>query len=1212
MEINDRYDGTNNPFQGDRVLRVATIPAGARIRRATAMITPKSAPTPAELFTELVEFLSSSTVSTKWGATKSRAGDLWVEVDLHARRTLASVSGTNFLQGTQKSTLQVDFGGAYVEINRAGGIKTPSDSDPFELSSNTNQPLPGLTVNKFKITNPISAPVAGSGPDVTSVTIRSVPTNISLRFGETPSFWTRVGEMTQAETSPDFTLALQAFLADAEPENGFYNVPLIVHSDSIARLQIDLDVQFDVEENALSGLNSIALPFEFGRAPNVETQALQLNLPMNARLSPRASRARLQGNFAETRIVYDPMEKVARQTGSPVGFVQSVAPVDRIRISPNSAQAQPVSFDRELSATAIDLLLEVKQTARLQLNLREDLDGKPGPASLLPNAVEFEVPGPVGLENTAESAVVSKWTSVVLPADFKFKASDAQTPTRYWIVMQSVEGEAQLSVAAAKDAPNLIERIGIQRSTEDGLSWRETAAPRVTGPLAAFFRLRRKPDRFEMPIALQVGGGNEAVRVSLERFAPTGAVNLELDFDDFNQGLNEHLKKRGPVCSEADHLLNGDFEDWIRVVPLPVTSSTAVARVAAATPKRADTSTDQPAEWTLTAGSVKRFPLLNQSQVESEDHFAVLGVRIDPLGGFSLVQSALSQVTPVIESCTYDFSFEAIASSEDAIAEVFWLGETCTAVLPEPVRVPIKTVDKNRNSSFTINLATTSSSGLFSRGSLPFPLHRVRVTAPAGAKQAEVRFSVPDGVVAAVDNVFLKGTTEAIANGDFRLSDGNKLASWQVSTTTGLNVQDMSPARALKFDNSGSNPFDITQVVTVKPDQPFIFTVKKGATVPGLPGTLPRVETRWFKANGSETEPPVVLELDPASFSGLSASGTSPIDAVQAEIHLFVPPRTSQEIESISLAFPTHTVIPVTFVAEAPGELIVVDWQIGFEAAPAMRPPIPPGGLCTATPPDSQPGETSDDRCFCKCCDSHQPIANAFAMQTDNGTPAMLGLCASCGDEMISFSGKLVPGAPKVSVAGTLDAQPIFISTTPVKADTAPVEPAPPQVEPAPAPVELAPPQVEPAPAPVEPAPSQVEPAPAPVEPAPAPVEPAPAPVELAPPQVEPAPAPVEPAPAPVEPAPAPVEPALAPVEPAPAPVEPAPAPVEPAPAPAELQPITSVRGIGPKLAEQLVRRGITSLETLAAALPKQVADVKGISEAKAAEFIAQARKLIR
>src|SRR5215475_2864052 len=98
MEIKDTYDSTSDPFQGDRVLRLQSIPAGARIRRATATITPRSDPASAEPFTELIEMAPSSPISTNWGATKSKAGDLWVEVDFDARRTLANVSGSQFTQ----------------------------------------------------------------------------------------------------------------------------------------------------------------------------------------------------------------------------------------------------------------------------------------------------------------------------------------------------------------------------------------------------------------------------------------------------------------------------------------------------------------------------------------------------------------------------------------------------------------------------------------------------------------------------------------------------------------------------------------------------------------------------------------------------------------------------------------------------------------------------------------------------------------------------------------------------------------------------------------------------------------------------------------------------------------------------------------------------------------------------------------------------------
>src|SRR5262249_30795204 len=147
----------------------------------------------------------------------------------------------------------------------------------------------------------------------------------------------------------------------------------------------------------------------FSGEPNAKTETLQLALPMNSRVAARTSRALVTGSFAETRIAYDPMEKVAPQGSGPVSLIQSAAPADKVLIAPGMTQAQPVSFDQEVSAVAIDLLLEVKETARLQLDLRDDLDGKPGRGSLLPQPIEFEVPGPVGLEATARAPVSPKW-----------------------------------------------------------------------------------------------------------------------------------------------------------------------------------------------------------------------------------------------------------------------------------------------------------------------------------------------------------------------------------------------------------------------------------------------------------------------------------------------------------------------------------------------------------------------------------------------------------------------------------------------------------------------------------------------------------------------------------------------------------------------------------------------------------------------------------
>ncbi len=1097
MKLNDRYDGSTDPFQGDRVLRLRRIPARARIRSATATITPAGS------FTEIIALPPSPPTSKDWGATEATGqgpGNIrWVEVDFHARRTLARVEGTNI----NTTTLQVDFGGVYVEINDVGGIRTPNGNNTVFTIGGSPADLPGLTVTKFKLTRSTAVT-----PDISNVTIRSVPTNLTLRFGETPTFWTRVGEMTLPETTPDFALALQAFLTDAEPENGFYDVPLIVHTDSIARLQIDLEVEFVVEESALDGLNSVALPFDFSRAPNAETKALELALPMNSRLSPRASRARIQGAFAETRIAYDPMEKVTTQAGTPIGSVQSVAPADKVPIAPGMTQAQPVSFDNEISAVAIDLLLEVKETARMQLDLREDLDGKPGRVSLLPIPVDFEVPGPVGLEDVARAAVSPGWRSVALPAEFKFKASDPQTPRRYWIIVQSLENQALWSVEAAKDAPNLKEAIGMQRSTEDGLAWRETAAPQVAGALTAFFRLRRRPDRFEMPIALQIGQGDEAVRVSLDRFAPSGAVDLALNFDDVNRGVEEHLKKRAPICNEVEHLLNGDFEQWVG-------DAAALATGASQSPVNL-----QPLEWNLTAGSVARYHHPGQ---QPGDHLALLGLRVRFETAFENVESALSQVTPVVASCTYAFSFHAIASDTDAFAEIFWRGETCESVAPEPVRIPIQVTTDDQD-VLIAGPSITFSSALraFVGGNLPLPLHRELVTAPAGAEQAEIRFSVPDGVIAAIDNVSLMSTAETLVNGDFRQRDQNRITN-EIRFTNWTSLSGsptFTPTNgAIKFDNSNtSTPFEIAQTMAVKPDQPFTLSVLKRETKPSAQGALPRVELRWLKDGGGETGDPIALELDRASFGALLASGISPRDATQAEIHLIVPPGASQEIESISLSFPTRTLISVTFVAQAPGELTIADWQIGYEEAPVARPPIPPRGLCAPTPPGRLPGETSADHCLCKCSDSQQPMVDAVDMRTANNAPAMVGRCANCGEEMISFGGRYVPGARRLLARAMPPPQPMIIAAEPAR--TAP--------------------------------------------------------------------------------------------EPAPEPTDGSDRPPEPQPERIELPPITAVKGIGERLALQLASLGIDSLEDLAEATPELIAEVKGISEAQAARFIAKARKLIR
>jgi hypothetical protein len=248
MQLSDFFDGSADAFEGDWTLLWRSLPANARVIKATVRLMPAAAAA-GTLFEEIIT-LGSTNIGT-FGTTKATGTD-FVEVDFHKRRTLGSVTGDN----VTNANLQVDMGGVYLEINVKGAIKNGAGDPVFPVPADGT--LPGLTVSKFKLTQT-------GNLDVSQVTIHSVPTNVTLRLGAMPPFWTRVGEMTQSETSPDFAPILQTFLATAQVENGFYTIPLALHSDAVARLSAELEVEYLVEQSTGPiGLNEVALVFDVG------------------------------------------------------------------------------------------------------------------------------------------------------------------------------------------------------------------------------------------------------------------------------------------------------------------------------------------------------------------------------------------------------------------------------------------------------------------------------------------------------------------------------------------------------------------------------------------------------------------------------------------------------------------------------------------------------------------------------------------------------------------------------------------------------------------------------------------------------------------------------------------------------------------------------------------------------------------------------------
>ena len=530
MKQRDTYDGSDAPLQGSVVLRLRSIPVNARVTKVTATITPVSDKGGPEAFTEVIPIVNHS---GDFGTTEVETAD-WVEVDFHTRRTLAAVAGSNLTN----ATVQVDVGGGvYVDISNTGGFLTPSGPPALKLASNS-EALPALSVAKLKLT------LAGASPTINQVTIRSVPSNLSLRIGDLAPVWTHVGEMPLAETTPDFSAVLQNFLAKAKLENGSYIVPFTLHSDTLARVRIDLDIEQVSQATAIpAGLKEVVQPFDFSSLPQPQADVLQVEVPANARVVSELTSAKVKGGFAPTRVVHGPTGPV-----SPGGVVE---------VSPTATLAQPFTIPDPTGITGIDLLITCSDpTVSLQADIRADLSGKPD------NPPLFRGPVDLSLEKKSTGESQSFWASVTLPAEFHL---DKQT---YWLVLQSLNGTATWSVTS----PDPDSKAVMQRSQDGGFSWRvatpqpqPSGPPAISGPLAAFFRLRRKPDQFQVPIDLLVGAPPNAARIKLDRFAPLGRVDFA-PTDEVTNGFTQYFSNvagsSSHSCPQGEQLANGDFEQW--------------------------------------------------------------------------------------------------------------------------------------------------------------------------------------------------------------------------------------------------------------------------------------------------------------------------------------------------------------------------------------------------------------------------------------------------------------------------------------------------------------------------------------------------------------------------------------------------------------------------------------------------------------------------
>src|SRR5262249_26155942 len=146
------------------------------------------------------------------------------------------------------------------------------------------------------------------------------------------------------------------------------------------------------------------VPFDVSSVSKSPSSELNVTVPANSRVVPSQTSARVRGSFVETRVAFGP-------TGPDY-------PAGAVEVSPSYSQAQILGFKDpsapipelvtitdEISAVAIDLLLESPTpSARLQLDIRGDFDGKPDEIPLLPAPVAF------GIEQQPQKGPA--WTSV--------------------------------------------------------------------------------------------------------------------------------------------------------------------------------------------------------------------------------------------------------------------------------------------------------------------------------------------------------------------------------------------------------------------------------------------------------------------------------------------------------------------------------------------------------------------------------------------------------------------------------------------------------------------------------------------------------------------------------------------------------------------------------------------------------------------------------
>lgn len=516
MRLTDRYDGATDPFEGERTIVWSSLPQEAVVTKATITLEPIAGSSDGSF----IETLPLGGGAAAFGATLTSVtvSPVYVDVDFHGRRRGVSVSGI-----TSAASLAVDVGGGVFTTVGSNGT-LPPDPAGSQFNGIANGILPGLSAARLRFINGVA-----KDPGAVTIGVISQPSNVTLRFGKLPTFWSKVGEISVATTTADITDAIQRALSQATVVNGYYSIPLVIHSDTLGRLTVTIDVTYVSSAPVLRpGLREVVLPYDYATVAKSDGTALQAKLPANAHILSGQTSLQVRGAFEQSRIAQGP-------TGQYTNAAQ-------INCSATQVLAQPIVPAATFDLSAVDVLVATDQpAAQMALDLRSDQAGKPSQTSLL------KKPAPFDLTGSASHAL--QWITVPIAPTVRLTKGKT-----FWLVLQALDGA---SAMFGTDAGAVNGNI-TQRSVDSGFSWRI-----ATPPGSVSVRLRTVPDRFEMPIDFVAGSGSSQQRVSLQAYSPQGKVDAVIDRPELASALEVYVSQTAPpVCTQGERLQNPDFSDW--------------------------------------------------------------------------------------------------------------------------------------------------------------------------------------------------------------------------------------------------------------------------------------------------------------------------------------------------------------------------------------------------------------------------------------------------------------------------------------------------------------------------------------------------------------------------------------------------------------------------------------------------------------------------